>query len=233
MKLRIKFTKHGALRFIGHLDVMRFFQKAIRRAEIDVVYTGGFSPHQVMTFAAPLGVGLESNGEYMDIEVNSLTSCSDIVKRLNASSVDGIEIISAKILPDDAGNAMASVASATYTVRFREGRMPEVNISALLEHFMKMNEILYTKEGKKGKREIDLKPGIYGITWDNDAFKMHLNASSSGNIKPGQILEAMFATENITLMQNALLITREDIYTNTGKEETPIFTSLGDIGTVL
>ena len=61
---------------------------------------------------------------------------------------------------------------------------------------------------------------------------MHLNASSSGNIKPGQILEAMFATENITLMQNALLITREDIYTNTGKEETPIFTSLGDIGTV-
>ena len=57
MKLRIKFKKYGAVRFIGHLDVMRFFQKAIRRAQIDVVYTAGFSPHQVMTFAAPLGVG--------------------------------------------------------------------------------------------------------------------------------------------------------------------------------
>ena len=64
IKLRIKFRKFGPLRFIGHLDVMRFFQKAIRRAEIDVAYTGGFSPHQIMTFAAPLGVGLESNGEY-------------------------------------------------------------------------------------------------------------------------------------------------------------------------
>ena len=48
MKLRIKFAKHGALKFIGHLDVMRFFQKAVRRADIDIAYTGGFSPHQIM-----------------------------------------------------------------------------------------------------------------------------------------------------------------------------------------
>ena len=74
MKLRVKFKKFGAVRFIGHLDVMRFFQKAIRRAGLDIAYTGGYSPHQIMTFASPLGVGLESNGEYMDIEVNSLTS---------------------------------------------------------------------------------------------------------------------------------------------------------------
>ena len=59
MKLRVKFKKFGAVRFIGHLDVMRFFQKAIRRAGLDIAYTGGYSPHQIMTFASPLGVGLE------------------------------------------------------------------------------------------------------------------------------------------------------------------------------
>ena len=74
MRLRIKFRKYGVLRFIGHLDLMRFFQKAIRRAEIDIAYTTGFSPHQIMSFAAPLGVGLSSNGEYMDIEVNYMIS---------------------------------------------------------------------------------------------------------------------------------------------------------------
>ena len=63
MKIRVKFSKYGPLRFIGHLDVMRFFQKAIRRAGIDVVYTNGFSPHQVMSFAAPLGVGLCGLGD--------------------------------------------------------------------------------------------------------------------------------------------------------------------------
>ena len=68
MKLRIKFSKHGTMKFIGHLDIMRYFQKAIRRAEIDVVYTEGFSPHQKMSFAAPLGLGLYSNGEYFDVE---------------------------------------------------------------------------------------------------------------------------------------------------------------------
>lgn len=130
MKLRIKFRKYGPVRFIGHLDVMRFFQKANRRAELDVAYTGGFSPHQIMSFAAPLGVGLTSNGEYMDLEVHSLTSCEDVKTRLNAASVPGIEITSVKILPDKAGNAMASVAAAGYTVAFREGRGPHFDLGS-------------------------------------------------------------------------------------------------------
>ena len=63
MKLRVKFKKYGPIRFIGHLDVMRYFQKAIRRAGLDVAYTGGYSPHQIMTFASPLGGGMESTGD--------------------------------------------------------------------------------------------------------------------------------------------------------------------------
>ena len=84
MKVRIKFAKSGAMRFIGHLDVMRFFQKAIRRAGIDVAYSEGFSPHQIMSFAAPLGVGLTSNGEYLDIEVRSHAGAEDMKRRLEA-----------------------------------------------------------------------------------------------------------------------------------------------------
>ena len=109
MKVRVKFRKYGPVRFIGHLDVMRFFQKCIRRAELDIAYSQGFSPHQIMSFAAPLGVGLTSDGEYMDIELNSVTTSEDMVKRLNDASVYGIEIVSLKELPDGAGNAMASV----------------------------------------------------------------------------------------------------------------------------
>ena len=60
MKIRIKFSKQGAMKFIGHLDTMRYFQKAMRRADVDIRYSEGFSPHQIMSFAAPLGVGLES-----------------------------------------------------------------------------------------------------------------------------------------------------------------------------
>ena len=115
MRLRIKFRKYGVLRFIGHLDLMRFFQKAIRRAEIDIAYTTGFSPHQIMSFAAPLGVGLSSNGEYMDIEVNSMISCQDAKKRLNEASVPGIEVTKVCVLPEDAGKAKACGAAASST----------------------------------------------------------------------------------------------------------------------
>ena len=235
MKLRIKFKKYGPVRFIGHLDVMRFFQKAIRRAGIDVTYSTGFSPHQVMSFAAPLGVGLTSNGEYMDIQVNSLpapkdglTACQVLVEQLNAASVRGLDVVSARVLPETAGNAMASVTAASYTVRFREGREPQITMgdSGILEavnSFLAKDEIMITKETKKGTREINLRPGIYELNWEGDAFYMLVDASSAGNIKPIQVIAAFLADCGETLKENALLITREDVFTDK-------FISLGEIG---
>ena len=67
MKTRMRFVKCGSMKFIGHLDCMRFFQKAIRRAKLDVAYSKGYSPHQLMSFASPLGVGVTSDGEYIRI----------------------------------------------------------------------------------------------------------------------------------------------------------------------
>lgn len=213
LRLRVKFKKYGPVRFIGHLDVMRFFQKAIRRAGIDVSYTEGFSPHQIMTFAAPLGVGITSNGEYMDIEVHSITTCEEIRNRLNAASVPGIEIVSVGVLPDHAENAMASVAAAAYTVRFREDRMPSADVFSMIPDFLAREQILYTKQTKKGTRELDLKPGIYELTCSEGGFYILADASSSGNIKPSQIMEALLAHCGEALQENALLITREEIYT--------------------
>lgn len=236
MKLRIKFKKYGPVRFIGHLDVMRFFQKAIRRAGIDVAYSQGFSPHQIMAFAAPLGVGITSNGEYMDIEVHSIVSCRDVQERLNQVSVPGIEVTSVRILPENAENAMASVAAAAYTVRFREGRTPVTDIASILPQFLAKDQILVTKETKKGSREVDLKQGVYRLTCDNGVLSMLVDASSSGNIKPAQVVEAILKETGERLQENALLITREDVYTRPeADEEHPItyaskLISLDEIG---
>ena len=71
MKVRVKFAKYDNMRFIGHLDVMRFFQKALRRAGIDVAYSTGFSPHQIMSLHRRSGWGCAAMGEYMDIELRS------------------------------------------------------------------------------------------------------------------------------------------------------------------
>ena len=101
MNIRMKFKKSGCMKFIGHLDVMRYFQKAIRRAEIDIAYSEGFSPHMIMSFAAPLGVGLTSEGEYVDLQVNSCKNSKAAVDALNKVMVEGMEVVSFKLLPEN------------------------------------------------------------------------------------------------------------------------------------
>lgn len=233
MKVRIKFSKHGPIKFIGHLDVMRYFKKAMRRSEIDIAYTTGFSPHQIMSFAAPLGVGLESNGEYMDVELNSMISCEDVVERLNAAGVEGIRVLSAKVLPENAGNAMASVAAADYVITFREGRAPGFDYKSVLKDFYAGEQILVTKETKKNTMEVDLKPGIYKLEIQGDSIYMMVDASSSGNIKPSMVIDAFMKANNEILPENAYTITRQDTYLNAGSPENPDFKPLDAIGSVL
>ena len=121
LNIRIKFQKSGAMKFIGHLDMMRYFQKAIRRAGIDITYTGGYSPHQVMSFAAPLGVGITSDGEYFDIEVTSTKSSQESLEALNQVMVEGISILEYRRLPDMAKTSMSLVAAADYLIYEKPG----------------------------------------------------------------------------------------------------------------
>lgn len=233
MKVRVKFAKYGALRFIGHLDVMRFFQKALRRAGIDVAYTTGFSPHQIMSFASPLGLGMCSRGEYMDIEINSHNGEADMVSRLNAACVPGIEVINVRALPDTAGNAMASVAAARYTVHCKEGETDFSWLADAVSAFLAKEEIFVTKETKKGTSELNIRPGIYELFVRPDGLlEMMVDASSAGNIKPALLLDALWKDAGMEeeLPIGSWQLTRLETYTNTGSAEAPVFTALDEVG---
>lgn len=212
MKIRIKFAKYGSMVFIGHLDIMRYFQKAMRRAEIDISYSQGFNPHQIMSFAAPLGVGLYSNGEYLDIQVESATSSEDMMRALNSVMVEGIDILSLKKIPDQAKNAMASVAAAGYTVRFRPGYEPDFDYKSAFLEFAKKDSIVITKKTKKGEKELDLAPAIYEMKLVEDGIYMLVDASSSGNIKPQLVMDAFYQENGKTAGEFDFLVTREDTY---------------------
>ena len=115
LKARIKFRKYGAMKFIGHLDIMRFFQKVMRRADIPIAFTGGFSPHMIMSFANPLGVGVTSDGEYFDIELAEEIDMNAAVERMNRVVVEGIEVVNMVPISDDKKRTgMSIVAAADY-----------------------------------------------------------------------------------------------------------------------
>ena len=116
MKARLKFSKIGSMRFIGHLDVMRYFQKAFRRAEIEVSYSKGFSPHQLMSFASPLGIGLSSDAEYLDVTLEKSDSQEEMIERINAVMNDEITVKDFTILDDEAKPSMAMLSACDYVI---------------------------------------------------------------------------------------------------------------------
>lgn len=235
MKIRIKFAKEGTMKFIGHLDIMRYFQKVMRKADVQIRYSEGFSPHQIMSFASPLSVGAESRGEYVDIEVLDTDPSAEMLKRINAAMVDGMEALSYRLLPDSAANAMSIVAAADYVVRFREGHEPKDwdAFFAGLESFLNQKEILVTKKTKKGEREMDIRPMIYAlspVSGKEPAVFMKIATGSAANLKPEAVIQAYKKSLGEELEPFALLITRMEVYANTGSAEAPVFTPLEAFG---
>ena len=220
MKIRVKFKKWGCMKFIGHLDMMRYFQKAVRRADIDIRYSEGYSAHQIMSFAAPLGVGITSDGEYFDIDVNTTESTEKSIAALNAQMVDGVEVTGYVLLPDDAKKAMSLVAAADYVLSFKEGYENPYTTDewkeAIDKHFFDEPSFVVMKKTKKSEREVDIKPLVYKLTvMENNKkpeFFMQVSTGSIDNIKPEFVLHAIYEKCGLDYNPLAIQIHRQEVY---------------------
>lgn len=231
MKIRIKFSKQGVMKFIGHLDVMRYFQKAIRRADIDIAFSEGFSPHMIMSFAAPLGVGLTSDGEYMDIEVRGELTSKEAVKRLNRVMVDGMHIHSYRQIPEQkTSKAMSLVAAADYTVRFRDQSVPAAGWSKKVNDFFAQESIIILKKTKKSEQEVDIRPMIYRMSVKDEVISMQLATGSVNNLKPELVMEAFAGFLGTKWKPFALEVNRVEIYADIGTDMGRKLISLEDLG---
>lgn len=193
MKIRIRFAKQGRMKFIGHLDMVRYFQKVMRRADVDIAYSEGFSPHQKMSFAAPLSVGITSRGEYFDIEVHSTESSEVMLEKLNKQNVEGVEILSYRQLPEDAKNAMSIVAGADYFVYF------EKLTKEIVENFYNQSSIEILKKTKRSEKIVDIKPMIYELRYEDEGIFMKVAQGSAANLKPDLVMQALSGFAGISL----------------------------------
>lgn len=222
MKIRLRFSKQGQMKFIGHLDMVRYFQKVMRRSEVDVAYSEGFSPHQKMSFASPLSVGVLSRGEYFDLEVNSTESSKVMLERINAQNAEGVEVLSYKLLPDDAKNAMSVVAGADYKV------YTDLFNQNMLDAFMNQDQIIVLKKTKKSEKEVDIKPLIYNIKLEDDGIFMQVAQGSASNLKPDLVMDAFAKFAQVTLPEYVTYVTYERIDMYCLEDDNLV--SLDDIG---
>lgn len=234
MKVRIKYTKSGHLKFIGHLDVMRFFQKAVKRAGLDIAYSKGFSPHQLMSFAAPLALGVTSEGEYFDAEFNSLISSDEFVKRLNEQMVEGMAVNDVILLPDKAKNSMSIVAGSDYeiTILDKNGDISCVErkekLLAAVPHLLEKSKIEVLRKTKKNEKIEDIKPGIFKLHVNEDKIYMFLATGSEYNLKPDSVIEALCVEADVAYNKFDYQIHRIETYM---KNESGELVSLLESGT--
>lgn len=228
MKLRVKFSKTGHMKFIGHLDLMRFFQKAIRRSKIDIKYSEGFSPHQIMSFAAPLGLGIESFGEYMDIELVSDeisdSELKNIENSLNLCMCEGLEILKVIALSSisKSKNAMSLVGQADYYILCDT---QAEKLKEAIDRFDCFESVLVEKKSKDTVKEVDIKSMIVSLKAsefeDNSAIFMRVLQGSENNLKPELVADALkkYVLDDLSVKR----IIRIEIYDKEGR-------SLGDYG---
>ena len=219
MKIRIKFSKMGSVKFIGHLDTMRYFQKAVRRANLPAAFSGGYSPHMIMSFACPLGVGTESSGEYFDLELKEDVPASEVKDRLNDVMAEGFCVENVSLASEGkAGNAMAAVAAADYRIAFREGKAPSEGWQDKLPAFLSQSEIVITKTTKTGEKQVDIRPYIYEMKEVDDGIFCRLASASSNYTKPEAVMNAFFSFLGEEMKPYACMYTRLELYTDLGEE---------------
>ncbi len=171
MRVRIKFAKFDTQRFLGHLDVMRYFQKLFNRSGLPVKYSEGYHPHQILSFAQPLGLGITSDGEYLDMELSEEISCEVILESLRSSLSHGYEIAECVRLADRQVNeklvtSMSLITRANYYLILKDDSVSE-QLKNAVKHLMDQDKITVVKKTKKGEKEIDIKPYIYEINFYN------------------------------------------------------------------
>lgn len=151
-KIICKYSKIGNLKYISHLDVLRFIQRAVKRAGINAKYSEGFNPHMKTSFGFPLSLGTESIGEYFDIELNDDITPEDFEKKINAVMPKEMQILKADY-SSDTQSLMARCVYSEYIITIESDNM---NIDKLNELLTEMLEtgVVYIRQKKNKKNKL-------------------------------------------------------------------------------
>ncbi len=224
----LRFEKIGNMRFISHLDLVRLFKRAIKRAEIKVAYSNGYNPHELINVVQPLSLGYESTGEYFEIDTLTAYDAESLADMLNESMPKGIKFTAAKQIERRSSNLSSLCVSALY-----EAVLPlkSENTGLLqLNAFLSQDVITIIKKDKKTKelKEKDVKDMIYSVSAESDEGKtvliMELRCASNETLNPGKLLESLFKFSGLDITAEHCRITRKELYaTGSSGKKVPVY----------
>ncbi len=208
--IRMFFEKSGSAIYISHLDLMRCFERCIRRAGIPLWYTEGFNPRPFLTFALPLSLGITGLNESVDLKLVEDMPLEEVKRRINECLPSGIRINSIS----EPVKKNTAIAASIYDITLRAPEMSPDELRGQLEAFLSRDSIIITKLNKKKKQvESDLRPHIkcFGLSSDGDSVLLNITLSSgcTENCNPTLVLDAFSSQCSVNELEYS--ITRLDV----------------------
>ncbi len=187
--IRVRFSKEGDVRFTSHHDLMRVFERALRRAALPVAMSEGHNPRPRISLPAPLSVSFQGSNEVADVGLHQWLRPQEFSARLQAELPQGIAIRSVEITsthPDRQPSALS------YRIPLLPGHcLSAERIDALLGR----EEALVERERKREVKEVDVRRFVKALRLDGDALLMLLECSSEGTARPEEVLQALGCRE--------------------------------------
>ena len=176
----LTYEKTENAKYVSHLDFVRMFGRAMRRAHLPIAFSEGFNPHPLLGFALPLSVGYTSECEILEITLTEPLPLKEIMVSLNNALPPGVKITGVS----EGKSRMKTLDYALYIVRAE-------NNPASVKEFLQQESILIDKKTKSGIKETDIRPDIKSIDVFPDRMEMVLRAGSRANLKPEVVINAM------------------------------------------
>lgn len=226
-KYVIEFSKTGIICFTSHLDIMRVFKRAFKKAGIKQVYSQGFNPHPKMGFAQPLSLGYIGLQEYMEFETQEDHKPEYLLKVLSELMPEGLDIKDCRRLESIKKTLAAVTDAAEYTVEIpieNTDKTDDLNGEEMRASYLDQERITALKKQKKKKElaEIDIKPMIrkLEISKGQQELTLHmiLDSGSISNLSPELVITTFFKYFDISTDRSEIDVTRNKIFFNEGIE---------------
>lgn len=201
-KIRFRFAIQESLRFLSHLETVRVFTRALRRAQLPVHYSQGFHPQPLLAFATALPVGVESTGEYADVTLYKRLTPSQFQERLNAVLPRHMRVLDARAVPLKTPSLMSERLAAQYYVELPLHMLPnrDTSLAEYVEALLARSTIQMRRWHKKGPRKVNIRPGIAGLEIlppvnQTVTLSMLLHEEAEMKAKPPEVIQALFGLD--------------------------------------
>ena len=201
MRIQITFSKQGALRYTGHLDLHKLWERAARRAEMPLAYSQGFHPQPKMNLASALPLGFSSRCEVLDMRLEHDIPLDGLRERLNGTLPSGIQVSSIESVAERAPALQTQVVSAEYEVRMIDSAFGS-ELRRKIESVLEAESIARTRRGKA----YDLRPLIEALDLLDDKILMRLAAREGATGRPEEVLAELGIAFEETRIERTRLI---------------------------